>query len=303
MVKFFRRRQRDEEHTSVATLSSYSSSSRRPSTSTQQRGDRASINRRGSALSTFGLNLFPTIPDNASLTSSIEDGDSAPSLPLTRSTSGSSLLSLLEPASDDKERLARATEDMTINKLRFSSLGLIGRQKEVEQLQRAADQCRAEKIVSLVLIMGESGAGKTSLAKCLERQIRNDNQSIFISGKFDMLQRDNQPYAGIASACRELCGELLYRKKKNPKLLKKVEVSLGPIVVTLLKVVPELQEVFHLDEEAIRLIQTASQESSLQESKNQLNYAFRRLFDTLGIFFPGLVCLCLDDLQWADPAS
>lgn len=308
MVKLFRFKRRGEEEEELFhRRSSYHVTDRRvsfssaaPASGDGRKRDRKSISKQGLSVTTSRLKLYPSESDSPSITSSIENESSTgPSLPSisARSNNSLSLISLLESASQthEKERLVRATEGMTINKLKFASLGLIGRHKEILQLEQAATYCREHKTSSVVFLSGESGTGKTSLARWIQDQIRNDSHSIYISGKCDALLRDDdQPFAGIAGACRELCGELLYRKQKNPKLLNKVQGSLGTAILTvLLKIVPEFQEVFRIEEQILRMQMTRHDESSLKESKNQVNYAFRRLFDTLGIFFPGLVVMCL----------
>ena len=239
---------------------------------------------------------------------------------------------------------------LTLNKLRFGSIDLVGRNSEVELLEECLERSMNDKTRELLLISGYSGTGKTALAMTLQRKVKNPRiqdptsrhnrkiyrKGLFISGKFDLYLRD-EPYAGVASACRELCAELLALKDREEsagvflEICDKIVVELGTDLPTLIKIIPELEEVLGA------VVVTAAAESSIfqkddgitiginaesdgiesstsgststtrrlvvdESKKKRISYIFCRFFKIICGFFPVIV-MNLDDLQWADLAS
>ena len=103
---------------------------------------------------------------------------------------------------------------LTIDKLDYKHLGLIGREEEIRTLgevmesinddddndDEAAQPSKRKK--QLVWIHGDSGTGKTALARCLMtttvQQTNQRRRRLFVMGKFDNDDgRHNQPYAGV----------------------------------------------------------------------------------------------------------
>ena len=66
----------------------------------------------------------------------------------------------------------------------------------------------------LILIKGYSGTGKTTLAKAIRSHVVDKHRGLFIIGKYDLYIRD-EPYYGIGSACRSVCGELLALRQRE----------------------------------------------------------------------------------------
>ena len=104
----------------------------------------------------------------------------------------------------------------------------------------------------LVLIYGDSGVGKTALASSLQDRIRRNKRGLYVSGKFDLYLQDAQPYFGIATACRELCGKILQlptslsRSKANffQEIQETLVANLNAHDIQLLtNLIPELQEI------------------------------------------------------------
>jgi Cdc6-like AAA superfamily ATPase len=117
-------------------------------------------------------------------------------------------------------------EALTANKLRFSSLGVVGRDKEtdilkecLERLVMAGEDATAAVAMEtgeddvrasareLVFISGVSGTGKTTLAQTMASETKR-HKGLYLTGKFDFYLRD-EPYSGFVAACRELCDEIL----------------------------------------------------------------------------------------------
>ena len=85
-------------------------------------------------------------------------------------------------------RGSRIIEELSITKLQFDKLGFYGREREVNEIQDVLTRVfgdESKKNRELILISGQSGTGKTSLAKELERPVIRAN-GFYISGKFDL---------------------------------------------------------------------------------------------------------------------
>ncbi|CAB9517825.1 Transcriptional regulator [Seminavis robusta] len=193
------------------------------------------------------------------------------------------------------------SHQVTANKLRFASLGLIGRSQEEQTLAACLHRATQTKTRELVLISGNSGVGKTALAMTLQAKTCKE-KGLFISGKFDFCLRDD-PYTGVASACRDLCSDLSLIDEFCDEIVE----ELGSELTILVKILPELQTIARNRNLPNRENNSVAERSlghrqGLDESKKQIAYAFRRFFRAVCSFFPCLV-LSLDDIQWADTAS
>jgi predicted ATPase len=256
-------------------------------------------------------------------------------------------------------------------RLRFSSLGLYGREKEqkvlheclqramvvaptapkpaslqlelsnrTRQPQNAADGHAASSSSSqknsrqLIFLSGTPGSGKTALASTLIPTVRR-HSGVYARGKYDVYLRD-EPYAGIASACREICGEILLRDFASSSNLQRsssgsirsiqslssnsdpgrqkgftfeeirsaIVEQLGSELGLLTQVIPYLEEVLGstvtthgIISEGGRLREAGQpDDGGVFEAINRLHYAFRRFIRVVATFFNPLV-LVLDDLQ------
>jgi len=224
-------------------------------------------------------------------------------------------------------------EKLTINKLRFASLGLIGRTKEIEVLrgcfgrfvnnlakrQSSASEGavtaaspkqtpaqRGSTLVSssansteVVFISGESGTGKTALAESIKECVVRRG-GIYITGKFD-LQNLREPYYGIISLFRELCGEILELRRTNrdryQELRNNIIAEVGNEILLLYNVVPVLEEVIE-----IPATMSVVADQGNKEAKERLKYGFLQFFRVITRYFDHLV-IVLDDLQWTDALS
>eukprot|EP00978_Attheya_sp_CCMP212_P013284 scaffold33393_cov41-Attheya_sp.AAC.1 len=209
-------------------------------------------------------------------------------------------------------------EALTVNKLRFSSLGLVGRDKEtvvlkecLERLLMAGEEATATETGEeyarasareLVFISGVSGTGKTTLAQTLASEMKR-HKGLYLTGKFDFYLRD-EPYSGFAAACRELCGEILMLRNDTSTEVKYQEIcdeimsELGDEISLLTNIFPILDEILDVDYTSA----PAADSSDDAYGKESINYAFRKFLRVVSTHFNPLV-IVLDDLQWADAAS
>jgi predicted ATPase len=202
---------------------------------------------------------------------------------------------------------------LTANKLRFSSLGLVGRDKEtnvlnecLERLLVVGKEATGEDDVrgsarELVFISGVSGTGKTALAQTLASQTKQ-LKGLYLTGKFDFYLRD-EPYSGFVAACRELCGEILMlqndasTKAKYEEIRDEIVRELGDEISVLTNIFPVLGEILDID-----YASGPPADSDEGFAKERINYAFRKFLRIVCAHFKPLV-IVLDDLQWGDAAS
>jgi hypothetical protein len=107
-------------------------------------------------------------------------------------------------------------DEMTVNKLQFSLIGLYGRYREMallkdcwgrlmsmmEEPQARTCTCtctctggkRKPPRIEILFLSGNSGCGKTALANTLRRPTAQAPRGLFVSGKFDIYLRD-EPFA------------------------------------------------------------------------------------------------------------
>jgi pentatricopeptide repeat protein len=197
--------------------------------------------------------------------------------------------------------------DVTIDKLNYASLGLHGREKEVELLKEALGKLRPgelpEQERQLVLISGYSGTGKTSLAVSALKKATEKLGGLFVRGKFDLNLR-NEPYSGINLACSEICGAILQLRIHKPsefdQLCSRIKTDLGSELDLLMHVIPILAEVVEIEYNFEHFQGPAVISSG--GSRNQFNFVFLRFIRAISHQFSPLI-IVLDDLQWADGVS
>lgn len=172
--------------------------------------------------------------------------------------------------------IERDSKLMAINRLRFDSLGLFGRDEEIailkgcfQRLRRhrkkddkaAADAKSAATTSSsesdaetgrdgylgggrreFVFLSGSSGTGKSSLSADLKRVVRNA-RGVWVHGKYDLSLRDQQPLAGIGTICNELCRIVL--NERGPELMVEIRQKLEsqidrPLLLLIENIIPLL---------------------------------------------------------------
>jgi predicted ATPase len=211
-------------------------------------------------------------------------------------------------------------EALTANKLRFSSLGVVGRDKEtdilkecLERLVMAGEDATAAVAMEtgeddvrasareLVFISGVSGTGKTTLAQTMASETKR-HKGLYLTGKFDFYLRD-EPYSGFVAACRELCDEILMLRMDTSTEAKYQEIhdeivsELGDEISLLTNIFPVLDEILDID-----YASALAGGGDDGYTKEGINYAFRKFLRVVSTHFKPLV-IVLDDLQWGDAAS
>eukprot|EP00985_Skeletonema_marinoi_P028793 scaffold26039_cov82-Skeletonema_marinoi.AAC.1 len=204
---------------------------------------------------------------------------------------------------------------LTANKLRFASLGLHGRKVETKTIKGCFDKFvnklvktdeggEGEAVESknlseilpdfgntntssseVVFISGESGTGKTALAESIKNVVLR-RCGIYISGKFD-IQNRRDPFLGIISLFRELCGEILELRLRNKDryeaLCDAILSAVGDEIVLLAKVVPVLKEVIDIPDDM-----NAVADQGNKEAKERLKYGFLQFFRVISAHFDHL---------------
>jgi PAS domain S-box-containing protein len=170
---------------------------------------------------------------------------------------------------------------------------LYGREREVAALVEAFERVMASETSALVLVLGYSGLGKSSLVQELYRPIIRQ-RCYFITGKFDQYKAD-VPYALIGQVFRGLIRQLL--AESEPRVAawrEELRGALGVNAQLIVDIVPELA----------LLIGPQPPVPALD-----LAVAQRRFFmvfeQFVGVFArpERPLVLFLDDLQWADAAT
>jgi predicted ATPase len=246
---------------------------------------------------------------------------------LTLGSKGSTFSKPIFPRNPSLHRIGERLKGLTVNKLQFASLGLYGRSQEIEKLKETFDCSVKSQSRQLLLITGESGSGKSSLALELEKTVQRAS-GFFIRGKFDLEQRD-EPYAGIVAACFQLCEDILAlkeleslsvsssykreeRKTNNWKfsfadMKTRLQEALGPEAQLLARMIPNLWQIVGGE---LPIISADGDKNSSNgnnntgyyaEARDRFNFAFRRFMRAISSFGP--LVLTLDDLQWADLPS
>ena len=174
---------------------------------------------------------------------------------------------------------------------------LYGRDRQVEQLQRAFDRSRAqpELGVELLLIEGPPGTGKSVLPLELYKPISRDRGHL-VKGRFDPFRREI-PYSGWVRACSELCRHIL---TEPPLALEawrqRIRNTVGETgLAGLLELIPRLSSVLGPDRSPVV-------EALSPDSAGRLLLAFRRLIAAFATPSRPLVVF-LDNLQHADNTS
>eukprot|EP00980_Cylindrotheca_fusiformis_P015974 scaffold4690_cov116-Cylindrotheca_fusiformis.AAC.4 len=246
-----------------------------------------------------------------------------------RSNSKSEEFKLLPRSRSIRPNISMLAE-LTINKLNFKSMGLIGREREFSTLKSQLERMmKEEKKISscdqsistqsliqsklhkeLVFINGYSGVGKSALAKMLEQEIDGMNDGIYVEGKFD-LKTSNEPYSGIASAFGEMCQRVSKRQDPSKKNANpgdeslsfgcRLSAALGPSANLLSNFIPELQDMLSRTRRQSS-VSSDGEQYDLEVVQKRMKYAFQVLMRALNAEFSPIV-LVLDDLQWADESS
>lgn len=205
---------------------------------------------------------------------------------------------------------------VSTEELDFESLGLVGRDIQIASLKACFDRISASQTENessptkernkghkeLLLIAGESGAGKSSICKVLEKQMIATKSGVFVEGKFNMYTSD-EPYSGIAKALSAMCKMASSDKSSESGLQQKIVSSLhGDDTRLLIYLVPELANLMPDQNSTNSYTSEHFEAQEVENGVERLRYAFRLLIRVFCGHFAPMV-LFFDDLQWADVSS
>ncbi|KAL3937754.1 MAG: hypothetical protein SGBAC_007200 [Bacillariaceae sp.] len=240
------------------------------------------------------------------------------SLRTSISRRGSSETLIIQKPKRISKHASKRLSELTINKLKIKSIGMIGKQEEAEALQSRLHTLIQQTVnddgdrntesrgtsfqvskvkKELVLIHGVAGVGKTALARTIKKDMNSTKNGFFAEGKFDLNKAKDQPYSGIAKAYSDLIQELW--NNDQDMLLdigQKLCDELGSDVEPLTFLIPELENV------VIQYPTASFSDSSMEGMQGRWKYSLRMLTRLLTSHVKPLVIL-IDDLQWADQAS
>jgi predicted ATPase/class 3 adenylate cyclase len=173
------------------------------------------------------------------------------------------------------------------------SAPLIGRQEQMRNLQKAADQLQQGQ-GQVVSIIGEAGLGKSRLVQELERQLRSSHPSIqWLEGR-TLSYQSNLPFAPFIDLLARFLD--LPAQAAYPELLDRLYPIVRDKAGELAPFLGYLTGT-QLDEQAAERIQYIQP----QRLRATLFSKVGRLFELL-LTHSSLV-LYLDDLHWSDPTS
>ena len=170
---------------------------------------------------------------------------------------------------------------------------LYGREAEIRILHAAFDRVAALGATEVVLVSGESGAGKSALVNELRGAVIS-RRGLFASGKFDQYLRD-VPYATLAQAFQDLVRNLLGQGETELRRWREaLNQALGANGQLIVNLVPELELIIGKQPPVADL--------PAQDAQRRFQMVFRRF---LGVFAGEAhpLVLFVDDLQWLDAAT
>lgn len=169
---------------------------------------------------------------------------------------------------------------------------LYGREKERERLLCAYEDVSSGR-KKMLLVSGYSGTGKTTLVQEVIKPITR-NQGIFVSGKFDQLQR-NVPYYALSQALDQFFKRLLRQHQSLLDQWKaRILEAVGDLGRLLTDIIPSLEAVIGAQPDVPNV--------SGGEAQRRFNHVFQNFIRVLTDKKHPLV-IFIDDLQWADLAS
>ena len=219
-----------------------------------------------------------------------------------------------EPPEDTGD--ATTDEEMEDNSrvrlLDFQSLPLVGRDHESKELMETLQRtCQDQASSQVLLILGGSGCGKTSLVLHGLREFQKDNHeaAFLVSGKFDANDTNvSRPYAAFLEVFHALVHTIM-KHKDSHAIAERIHAALGAEAHKITGLIPSLRLLFHSedlhhhhdddddddseDRPPVGGAETFHDRSSLKQIFRLLREMMRQMCspETLVIIF-------LDDLQW-----
>jgi histidine kinase len=169
---------------------------------------------------------------------------------------------------------------------------MFGREDETLLLRQKLDSAIQHSTCEVVLISGEAGAGKSTLAAHLHPHLV-ERHGYFASGKYSD-PRLGSPYSALITAFKELTNVLLSETEEAILEWKDLlNQAVGDSGNVLTEVVPELKLIIGQQPPIVQL--------GARESAFRFSYVFTNFIRAVSARHP--LVIFLDDLQWADEAS
>lgn len=177
-----------------------------------------------------------------------------------------------------------------------AELNFYGRDEEIAQLCRAFHRRRSdEPEAELVLVTGPSGTGKTALIiHALRNQVERYG-GFFLQGKYDLLERTDAYYPFVR-AFSDFVQRLIDGDEVELLQVQHASKSVTAIQTLLVDMIPALQDLFE------NPVSSNDYEVKGAGAQKRLQFAFGQFVRAI-CSSERPMCLFLDDLQWAQPAS
>lgn len=190
-----------------------------------------------------------------------------------------------------KQQSAGSTddEDIDLDAIPEEEIELIGREKQLAQLESAKQQLLETRKPVVCWITGLSGEGKSALAEKFLAPIRRGTEMLVLSGR--CYDRESVPFKVIDSQIDSLVRYL----RSLPD--EEVAMLLPPDIGMLARIFPVLNRVAAIREKSAGQVGGFDQ----QQIRNLAFAAFRDLLSNIGNSVP--VIMFVDDLQWGDADS
>lgn len=179
---------------------------------------------------------------------------------------------------------------------------LYGRDAETEQLKSMFDRVALQGGTEGVLILGESGSGKTALARSLPASL-GDRPHRFAAGKCGVIEA-TVPYGCIATAMNALLSMSLRQAEDAfQEVAVRLRAALGANMSVLVPLLPELRffaaQPIEPDREPGRELNRNTDRNSETVDKQRFLEIVRRFLACFASEGAPLIVF-IDDLQWAD---
>ncbi len=179
-----------------------------------------------------------------------------------------------------------------VARLRLADL-LVGRGPQLALLEEAALHVAAGGAPELIMVSGPAGSGKSALLAALQSSEAAAG-AIVVAGKFERHQCDI-PYAALAHAFQRVVRQMLGQSVAAlANWRRALLAALGENAGLMLELIPELSAIVGAHEAPAAL--------PAREAQGRLQATFRQFLGALS-GADSVLLLCLDDLQWIDPAS